>query len=175
MTDSSYPLGKDELREFVEGVDDMVAQDLNDLFDVAVAIEEELGVDPSGDLGTITGRLFARGNLSKNDGKWRRLQWGIIGNLNGYRFDELAGRYKLSYTVNRWRGFSTSLGDDRPIPFMMLQPTGLYRAGIPWQISCFSVTESEAEFWGRDGNMARLSTANSRSDARVAYVLWGMG
>jgi len=174
VTDSSYPSGKDEIRKFVSGVSDMVAQDLNDMFDVAVAIEEELGVEPSGRLGTVLSRLFARGNLSRNDGRWRRLQWGIMANLPSWKFDENGPRFRLPWTKNRWFGVSSDLGDDRPVPFVQLQATAPQYQAWPWQINCFAVEETHAEFWARDALMARVWTNNNRGDVKIAWLLWGM-
>ncbi len=172
MSESNYPQGKDEVRLWVDGVCDMVAQDLNDLFDIAVAIETELGVEPSGRLGTVVGRLFARGNISKIDGRWRRIDWGIVSNLPEHLFDELLSRWKLTYTTNRWRGNKNGFGEDRPVPFMVLQATSAQYAGWPWSLALFAVEEDYAEIWGRDANMARMGS--TRTDVKIAYLLWGM-
>jgi hypothetical protein len=172
MTDSSYPLGKDEIRLYVDGICDMVAQDMNDAFDVAVAIEEELGLEPSGNLGTVLGRLFARGNLSKKDGGWRRLDWKIVSNQNSTGWDERGTGYRLGYSVNRWKGNETALGEDKPTPFMALQAHAAQITDWPWQIVCSEVEPDRSLFWGRDGTVLRLQV--NRNDVKVAYVLWGL-
>lgn len=178
---SNYPDGKDELRRFVSRVTDMIADDLNKLFDVAVALETELGVLPSGRMGTIFGRLFARGNLSRKDGKWRRLYWKTFDNIDSAVFDEEKGHHKLGFSSNRFRGIKTAHGDDTPAVFVQLLANGPNYQGWPWSLVLSVAKEDHVRVWGRDGLGGRIFHLAAthpndphRTDTKIGMLVWGM-
>lgn len=182
-----FPSNRDEFRPWKGTVDDMIAEDLADMFAVAIAIETELGVEPSGKMGTVYARLWARGNLSKiggRNGNWRRMQSERVGNLTGLQFnDELEFGFTRSFDKARFANHTNEWGQDVPLVFAALQgPIGGSRKGIPWNIV---VQEVDADIprmgcWGLDGGngsavtINRLETGNSQSGVAVGFVYWGM-
>ena len=171
---TAYPKGKDVMRRFVDRVSDMIADDLNRTFDAAVAIEQELGLRPAGKMGSIFGRLFTRGNLSKKDGKWRRQYWRPINNLNSAVFDDEKGHHRLGFSSNRFVGVKTEFGEDTPAVFVQLLATGANYAGWPWNLVLSVVKDDHVRVWGRDALGNRLSTQNFRRDTRIGMLVWGM-
>ncbi len=183
-----WPEGRDTFRQFVSLADDLVAQDLNDMFDMAVAVETELGVEPSGRMGTVLGRLFAKGNLSKIDGGWRRIEARLEGGLNGFQFDEQGIHKIFGFSTNRWFGTETEHGEGRPAFFAALQgplisslDTGY--GGVPWNLHIFGEVKDDRVFlWGRDVQAQsgptvgkrRLTSPNSTSGIEIAMLAWGL-
>lgn len=174
-----YPQDKDVWRTFVEGVSDLMAHDLNRLFDLAVAIETELGLEPAGRFGTVLGRLFAKGNLSRVDGKWRRVEWTIATNVNSNVFDEGGGMYKTVLTPGRWDGTETKMGIGVPGFFLIWQaPPVVSLKKYPWYTSVFKLDETEARTWARDSGdgttgPAVLASPNS-AVVNFGILQWGV-
>jgi len=180
-----YPYELDRIRRWVKDFDDMVAEDLNDLFEVAIALETELGIEPSGSFGTIEARLFALGNISTIDGKFRRLQWFIQSNLSGNLFDDQGKGLLWTYQAQRFRNRETIFGTDVPGVFLALQGplstsvgTGGY-GGVPWAVSAYKIKEGYVGVYGTDGYgtsaaKGRLSSSNTANGVSVGVLAWNL-
>lgn len=70
----NWPEGLDKFMRFETDFDNIVAGDMNDIYECLLEIESELGANPSGDFGSIRSRLFADGKLAKKGKGWRRLE-----------------------------------------------------------------------------------------------------
>lgn len=188
-----YPKALDRFRPYVDDFDHMVAADLKDLFDVAVQIQTELGIKPSGDLGTVYGRLFAAGNISETTGLWQRLLWEPTPNLRGNQFwrQSFSG-YALAYNRARFDGMRTTWGDGIPAAFGAaggpLNHTAIAntngRAGVPWRSALAVVTESTISWIAQDGAGNKdtlavprdpdLHTGNSANGVSWNFLLWAL-
>jgi len=178
---SMYPLNQDLFRKWVhDGPDDMTAEHLNDLLDAVVAIEAQLGVNPSGTAGTIFGRMFQAGNVSLQSAAWTRLQWNSQAIL-GTQFDRAkqgigqtfrAGVHDESAPASIW-------GEGIPGCFGALQDPVMStlgansRGGVPWRTMLSVINKRECRFVGYDGEGAELGTANSAS-GHLGVLSWSL-
>lgn len=200
---SIYPAAPDVFLPWINGVTDMVAADIEDLFDAILQVEQELGDaqedpqnrpwPPSGDFGSITGRLFARGMLSGVDGGYVPLWYYVLSNVNAASFVETGGGSGSIWPPERYEGRDLGWGEGFPVAFAALQGpfTGSFTLGgldhwakgRPWGLVCVRQDERGASLWiGRDGGngvgqMGALnpgSPVTVRNDCIMAFVMWGM-
>jgi hypothetical protein len=169
---SLYPHDRDSFRSFVDDVDDLVAQDINDLFDALVAIETELGVDPSGDMGTISSRLEV--NIDLADAKWRALDWDIIRGVNPQDLSNTGLGLLVTYDDSRFRGVDTEWGDGVPAVFVAPQLTNFSFAGVPWAACTRAVREDRAGVVARDGLFGNLDSSTVTTGVSVGVLAWGI-
>ena len=120
---SLYPTTKDRFRIVVELFEECVGAWLRDYFDAIIACETELGIKPSGTLGTIQSRLFATGNLSETTGTWQRITqnaW-VATSLNAFGETNQYGHVWSIPQPSRYAGQKTVWGDGIPAPFFSLR------------------------------------------------------
>lgn len=181
---SLYPQRLDRFRPWLEGADQFIALDLNDLFDALIGIENELGIDPSGGFGTIFGRLFGRGYVSRTDGRWVPVITKNEGFNKGSDFREKvdpgqsSGPYAIgvgkNYDEQRWRTIETEWGTSTPAVFPTLMADPQYYDGMPWAMVIFDAGKSGFRVFGRDAHARELNSGNSRDGVKWGWVAWGM-
>jgi hypothetical protein len=185
-----YPGNLDRFREFLNELDTMVSQDLNDLFDSVEAIQQQLGAatdpdgKPSGQWGSIAARLFGNGNLSEKVGLWQRLQWGIPV-TRGYEFRRDGPGYRdIKPSPEIYKGSNTVWGEDVPAVFGRLQGPltsgsgSTNRQGVPWKHALNLVERGQVAWVGVDGEAwsypnNEFSTSNTLPCA-WGVLAWGM-
>lgn len=185
---SLYPKDLDAFREFVGDFDDMIAADLEDLLDVAVAIETELGVNPSSAMGTLWSRLFENGNISQKRAAWNRLKWEKISasKTTAARFSR---QHQIGFTVdyppgsmkNDEKTIFSEDEEDAPGAFGALQgptqqlPGTHARGGRPWRSAVSSINGllQKVSWIAKDGEGADITSANSAA-CIWGYILWNL-
>lgn len=180
---SNYPQNLDRFRGWLNELDTMIGQDLNDLFDAVENIQGELGLKPSGTTGSIAARLFGNGNISQKSGLWLRLQWGGAV-LDGSRFYRSSGSgYQQPFDKTIYRGSNTTWGEDVPAIFGALQgplssPKGAtQRGGVPWKAALAEVDETrfswvavDGEAWSPPNNEL---VGNNSTSCVFGLLAWG--
>lgn len=190
---SLYPDALDDFIPWVDGVTDMVVQDLEDLFDAIIQVETELGdtdEDPqkrpwpvSGDFGTIMGRLFATGDRSKLDGGYIGLEVFRYNNQQAAWYDDANLGAGTQYEPQRYDGRNSGWFDSLPVAFASLHKdikgtdysggSGNFAKSRPWGLCAISWDDRQVRWVGRDGWGDRLNNS-TKGDVGVGIVLWGL-
>lgn len=187
-----YPNNLDSFRAWLNELDGMISQDINDLFDSAEAIEVELGAGPnagdkpSGNLASIYARLFASGNISEKSGLWQRLRhkWEAVATGRFHR-SRLEGPYLIETEPDRYRGSETVFGDDMPAMFGQMQYPltstlgATQRAGMPWKAALVVENENQYSWVGVDGEAwnppnNELVGSNQLAQGYWVRLEWGL-
>lgn len=174
---SLYPLDLDRFRAWLADIDDMVVADLQELYDAAIALQEQVNVNPAGTTGTIYGRLFANGNISVRAAAWNRLRWnGQQAAAGGSFYRGNLITYEITFPADRFAGHETTWGEGVPAGFGAMQAplmgagsTG--RAGVPWRSMLVVATEQVIGWAGRDGEGGDLAGA---APLLWGYILWNL-
>ena len=175
---SLYSNHPDVFIAWVDTATDMVAQDIDDLFDALLAVETEIGDAASGQargqpwpasgtMGTIVGRLFGRKIWSKKDGHWISVEHYLRTNQAALEFDEQGGGKAHEFNGARFLHIEDFWQPKAPVAFCALQGpfTGTlisdlthYGKGRPWHVICVrlvggepQLVEEKAWFVARDG------------------------
>lgn len=157
---SLYPLDKDRWRRLVDGIDQLVAADMNALYAAVLAIETELGVKPSGKFGSVYSRLFGTGNISKRSGLWQRISYRVISSAAfSFARNNPTGR-QHQWRQGQLRGNETIFGDDVPACFGAMQGPLTQRGSIPWRSFLVGATQDRATWVGRDGANVDISLSD---------------
>ena len=177
-----YPSDLDKYRTWLEGFDYMVAGDMNDLFEAAFVIETEVGTEPSGNHGTLSSRMFDRGNLSETAAAWNRLRWASqavpqtsIFNPNKAQ----GGGFQISYGDSVFADHTSAFGEGVPTPFGALQSplnSGFgsnNRGKVPWRAYVVNADTDFSEWVAADGQNVNLSGSNTDSCV-WGYLLWNL-
>lgn len=180
---SAYPQNLDTYRKHLAGFDYMSSHNLVDLLDAAAAIQAMMGVNPSGEMGTVSARLFENGNLSETFSGWNRLLWNgnqVVAQSSAFHFDLSAGGgYRLDFGAARFEGKDTEFGEGVPTAFGALQGpinSGFGSNGrgrVPWRHMIARVEDDFVKWVGRDGENSQLLTSNS-APCRWGYLLWNL-
>ncbi len=184
---AAYPQSLDKFREYLDGgTDHLYAQDLNDYYAVASAIQAEMGVKPSGSVGTVWSRLFQNGNITAGSTRsgWRPLKWDGIKAATGNQFNRAsAGRgVNESFSPNNFRGQSTVFGEDTPACFSQLQwpidaasgAGGSFgRGGVPWHHALAFMNDDLVSWIAVDGDGQELISSNSVS-CSWGFMVWNL-
>lgn len=182
---SLYPQRVDAFRRYVHLFDEMIAQDLNDLFDCVEDIQAEMGANPAGNVGTIHHRLFGVRNIGDVARGWARVTWRGDRASGGLQFRRDGQGVEIALPLNRFRnGPENVFGEDVPGCFGALQwplgpgvgglgPEGY--GGVPWRHMITVVDrESQRVYWvGMDGYGEELGPVNS-APCTWGFVLWGL-
>lgn len=185
---SLYPQDKDTFRPVVNGFEEMIAHTLQDYFDVIVAIETELGVNPSGDLGSIYARLFGTGNISDTSGVWNYI-WRTqqtFSVIQTFGVATEAGR-RFNYSKTWSESQRTEFGENAPAPFVQLRwqldsnGTGTVngfssRTAQPWR-TCFARVDPENQevgVIGYTGEGYPCDGASNTVGATLNILFWNL-
>lgn len=172
---SQYPSDRDSFRRYREDVDDMVAADILAMFDALVAIETELGVEPSGEFGSIQSRLSYAIDLE--NGAWKRLQWTLPRGLQATAFSHTGEGYLVSYDEDRFKGADTAFGSDTPAVFVAPQPvqfdltTGANAE--PWAMALRKVDSDRCWVYAHDAQFGDLANS-TRANVQVGVLVWAI-
>lgn len=181
---SLYPDEIDRFIEWVSKVDDMVVADVLALFEAAVGVEAELGVEPSGLFGTIHGRLFAKGNISIRDGGWRMLELlQSVGRGDDYSADN--GGLRVPFDGGKYKGRKTAWGDDTPavfvsyrFPLVTGKGSGAFSnyLGAPWSPIVDQLSGELGQFFigCRDAQHAFITLPGAVPAAYCNVMVWGL-
>ena len=183
MANPSYPNDLDAFRQFLaDSTDYLIAQDLNDFLTVAVKLESELGIKPSGTLGTVSARLFSTNNLTTKvpSGGWRPLKWNAIQSVNPTaRFARTTqSGFQVALEPNQWAGQQTVHGEGVPAAWGSLQgpqysTAGInWRGGQPWRIARILGENRFAVSWVAIDGQGEEITGNQ--PCLFGYLLWNL-
>ena len=181
---SIYPKARDTLRRINAPADEVHAQLFHDLFDSIVAVEQELGVNPSGPWGSLFGRMFASELVSKTCGYWRKLHLAfnpaVEANLRGsVDFPTIE-----AWPTGRMDGTNTVMGDNTPFVFTVYNGRGPGSSffdpagggvrvwGQPWYCFPYIVQKTRAYIAAVSADLA--ATNQSASTVQVGVIAWGM-
>lgn len=181
---SLYPENVDTFRDYVDDFDEMIAQDLNDIFDVVETIQAELGVNPAGKVGTVHQRLFGQGSIGTTLPGWRRLQYNGEAAFTGLDFLRSFPGRAIIYSPAFAGGPDTVFGDGVPGIFGALQwPIDAVGGGLgaqgyggaPWRsmISIIDPDVRQVRWVGKDGDGAEFSFSNSTA-VQWGFFFWGL-
>lgn len=172
---SQYPYDRDTFRRYEKDVDDLVAGDITAMFEALVAIETELGVEPSGEFGSIQSRLSAA--IDMETGAWKALQWMLPRNISASSFSGGGDGYSVSYDADRFRGADTEFGSDVPAVFTAPQPvqfdltTGANAE--PWATACRRIEEDRCAIFGVDAALGDLANS-TRVNIQMGVLVWAI-
>jgi hypothetical protein len=176
-----YPKARDAFRRVNAPADEIHAQLFRDLFDSIVAVEAELGIEPSGVAGSLYGRLFGSELVSKANGYWRKISAKEVPTTDG----NLRGTFEFA-AFHQWQtgmmdGTSTNMGDGTPFVFALYQGRGVGSSffdstgrvfGQPWTVYPFIVQKDRAYLAGVSTDNA--SPNNGGQPVRIGVIAWGM-
>lgn len=179
-----FPADPDTFRLYLALFDDMIALDFNDFFDVVVGIENELGINPSGSVGTIYSRLFGTRNISEVFGVWQRFAYnaGPIG--AGSSFDRSQTAFQRQFSPGRYEGprNETIFGVSVPGVFAALQDTFISSVGgsnfarAPWRHLIHNIESSIRRnaygFYARTGDNNECTAALSPDSVKFNLLEW---
>lgn len=189
MANPLYPQDLDYFREYLDGVTDhLFAQDLNDYFSVAIKIQNELGVKPSGNKGTVWARLFENGNLALASvfSGWRPLKWDEALSVNpcsGFARDGTGLAVSVNFNKSQFEGQDTVFGDDTPCVFAQLQwpidatggaqgPNG--RGGTPWRHAMSALDDGKVAWVAMDGEGNEMTVLGGGQTCVWGYLIWNL-
>jgi len=183
---SLYPQNLDSFRSYLEGFDYLCGLDLSELFDAAWQLQIEMGLEPSGDFGTVGARLFENGNLSQSSAGWNRLLWrGDQGVAQSSIFTHNPSisatgiGFRVTFQPERFAGKDTSFGEGVPTPFGALQgpvSSGVGangRGAVPWRSCVSEAADDECAWIAVDGENEPINTTNT-IPCRWGYILWNL-
>jgi hypothetical protein len=190
---SLYPTQLDTFMPWVDGVTDLVVQDLEDLFDAILQIETELGDAQedtinrpwpvSGDFGTIMGRMFSLGDRSKLDGGYIGYEAFRYNNQRADWYDDSQRGSGTQFESQRYEGRNPGWLNELPVAFAALMHdikgtdysggANNFARGRPWGLCAVYMDSKEVLWAGRDGWGARLNTS-TKTDVGVGIILWGL-
>lgn len=176
-----YPNDLDKYREWLKDFDYMTAQDMNDLFEGAFVIQQELGTEPSGEHGTMSSRMFDRGSMSETAAAWNKLRWSnqAIPETSIFNRDATQGGFKVNYGDSVFAGHTSAFGEGVPTPFGALQSplnSGFganNRGKVPWRAYVANAESDFSEWVAADGQNVNLSGSNTDSCV-WGYLVWNL-
>lgn len=169
---TKYPNSQDVFRPYLDGFDDMLGEDLEDMFEAILQVQTELGLKPSGEFGTIRSRLFANGNLSDKLAYWQRLEWDRKTFPSNYfnLAENQGGVARFIWRGDIMKGRDTAFGEDVPGVFVCLDDV-LTNTASPWRIAISRITDSDVQFVAEDvGGSAITTSANSN----INILVWNL-
>ena len=175
---SLYPTHIDSFRKSLSDEDQLLAGDLNDVFDAVIAIETELGVNPGKSAGTIRSRLFGNGNISAAAGYWIRLKQEEVKNVvqNWYR-DESGFRISIDTKRFKNRDIGGDWGDGVPAIFISMQDplisgaSGAKMSGA-WWTCLVSSDPFKFLFVGTDGQGSPTTALSNVANGATSHGPW---
>lgn len=179
---SLYPSSRDTMRRVVDDADEAHAKLLRDMYDSIIAVEQELGVRPSGIYGSLYGRIFGSELVATSCGYWRKLHTEIASTTDGYLLGSFDFPTQVTWAAGRMDGTNTVMGDDTPFVFPVYQGRGpgspmfdasSRRYGQPWYLFPFFVKKDRAWVAGV-GADHRAPQAGGTATAQVGVIAWGL-
>ena len=169
---TKYPKDADAFRPYLDGFDEMLASDLDDMYEAILAVQTELGLKPSGEFGTIAGRLFANGNLSERLAYWQREEWNRL-SVDARRFvrGEAFGNVEYSWRGDIMKGQETVFGEDTPGAFMGYEFPLTDVVDLPWRHAISRINDQRAQFVGLDMQGDDMQTQKT---ATVGFLFWNL-
>lgn len=167
-----WPKWRARLIPFKNLFDHIVAEDFNDIYDILIKIEEELGVNPQGAVGTLWSRLINTGLFDQAYNKIVSFQNRKISDINYYTYFYTYG-YNVYHNITNKNTKLNGFSDEVTPVFMAINPSYTLLTTASWGWRKIGVGVLKKDYF----TVTAYATSQSNlpnEKVSIQYFVWGL-